>query len=94
MRLTIEQSRKALRQHGCYVTEACDQCGALLAAVRHTRRGEPGEWCSEACRDGREAVLARSERRAGRPRKHKTRAEKQRAYRSRLGVLRNTLAAD
>jgi len=33
-----------------------------------TRRGEPGEWCSEVCRDGRAAVETRQARRVGRPR--------------------------
>jgi hypothetical protein len=95
MRLTVEQSRKALAEHGCYVTEACDACRKLLGAVRYTRRGELGEWCSELCRDGAEQVAARAERRGGRPRKHGTNAERQRAYRSsRLGPLRNPIAGD
>jgi hypothetical protein len=52
MRLMREQSEKLLREHGVWITEACAKCGRLLGAVRWTRRGEPGEWCSAACRDG------------------------------------------
>jgi len=52
MQLTEMQSRKLLRTHGVYVTCACDRCGKILGAVRYTRRDEPGEWCSEVCRDG------------------------------------------
>lgn len=52
MRLIREQSQKLLQEHGISVTNACDRCGQLLGAVRWTRRGELGEWCSAACRDG------------------------------------------
>jgi hypothetical protein len=68
MRLTAEQRRKAFAKHRCYVTEACDRCGKLLGCVRYTRRGEPGEWCSELCRDGSAEVHTRPARRVGRPR--------------------------
>ena len=79
MHLTVEQSRKALAEHGCYVTEACDKCGKLLGCVRYTRRGEPGEWCSDLCRDGAEQVAERAERKGGRPAKYRTVAERRRA---------------
>jgi hypothetical protein len=52
MKLTKAQSQKLLRERGISVTEACDKCGRLLGSVRWTRRGEPGEWCSAACREG------------------------------------------
>jgi len=68
MQLTTEQNRKALAEHCWYVTEACDRCGKLLGCVRYTRRGEPGEWCSELCRDGSAEVHTRQARRVGRPR--------------------------
>jgi hypothetical protein len=55
MQLSVEQSRKALADYGCYVAEACDRCGNLLGAVRYSRRGEPGDWCSQLCRDGEPA---------------------------------------
>ena len=94
MRLS-EQSRQILANQGSYVTEACDKCGTLLGAVRYKRQGEPGEWCSALCRDGIEAVAQREARKAGRPRKHGTNAERQRAYRVRRPrALRNTLAGD
>jgi hypothetical protein len=60
MRLTREQSRKLLPERGIWITEACDKCGKLLGSVRWTCRGEPGEWCSIACRDGIEAGTSKS----------------------------------
>lgn len=56
MKLTIKQSQKILVGRGVYVTEACDRCGQLLAEVRFTVKGEPGEWCSRECRDGADAM--------------------------------------
>ncbi len=91
MQLTVEQSRKALAEHGCYVTEACDRCGRLLGAVRYTIRGTPGEWCSELCRDGEKAVALRQK--GGRPAKYrdakqrsKANARYQREFRHRQDV--------
>jgi hypothetical protein len=52
MKLTKEQSQRLSRERGIWVTNACDKCGKLLGAVRWTQKGEPGEWCSAACRDG------------------------------------------
>jgi hypothetical protein len=52
MQLNRQQSQKLLNQRGIWVTEACDKCGQLLGPVRWTRKGERGEWCSQACRDG------------------------------------------
>src|SRR5580704_8248650 len=52
MKLSREQSQKLLQERGIWITNACDKCGQLLGAVRWTRRGEPGEWCSAECRDG------------------------------------------
>jgi hypothetical protein len=104
MRLTVEQSRKALAEHGMYVTECCDACRKLLGCVRYTIRGEPGEWCSEACRDGIEQAQARAQRRIGRPRKYRSAAQRdraereqganrQRVFRDRLRVTGNPLGA-
>jgi len=56
MRLTREQTEKICREHGSWVNEACDKCGAILGPVRYTRRGEEGEWCSRECRDGDKAI--------------------------------------
>jgi hypothetical protein len=60
MRLTKEQNQKLLRERGTWVTEACDTCGQLLGAVRWSRKGEAGEWCSRVCRDGIAAVVPKS----------------------------------
>ena len=91
MKLTEEQSRELFRRTGNYLKEACDRCGKPLAEVRYTRRGEPGEWCSELCRDGEEAVAQR--RKGGRPAKYrdakqrsKANAQYQREFRHRQDV--------
>ena len=98
MKLADEQSRKILAEHGCWITEACDRCRQLLGAVRYTLRGEPGEWCSEACRDGSAEVHARQARPAGRPRLklsakgrvlHRRRQIREAAQRHRLRVIKN-----
>lgn len=105
MELTVEQRGLSLEKRGWYVTEACDGCGALLGSTRYTRRGEPGAWCSAICRDGADVVAAREERRGGRPRKYgsererrtarrRLAADRQRAFRVRLGVTQNPIAAD
>jgi hypothetical protein len=52
MHLTEAPSREFLQMHGVYVAEACDRCGQILGQVRYTRRNEPGDWCSQVCRDG------------------------------------------
>ena len=86
MRLTPEQSYELLKKHCCYASEACDKCGQLLGPVRYTRKNDGGVWCSQKCR-GDEAQ--RTVRRGGRPRKHLSNSEKQRAYRGRiLGVTK------
>jgi hypothetical protein len=60
MKLTEEQRQRLLRGRGIWITEACDKCGQSLGSVRWTRRDEPGEWCSIACRDGIEAGISNS----------------------------------
>jgi hypothetical protein len=66
MKLTHEQ-RERLAEQGLWRDESCDRCGGLLGSIRYTRRGEPGAWCSELCRDGAEVVAARKERKGGKP---------------------------
>ena len=84
MRITEEQSRLLLAKHGVYVTEVCDKCGKILGHVRFTRYGEPGAWCCRECRDGVAAAERhRATRKGGRPRKHETDADRQKAYRER-----------
>lgn len=69
MRLSAEQSKQIFEQHGCWVNEACDACGQILGPVRWTRSGEPGVWCSRACRGDVERPVVH---RGGRPRKYST----------------------
>jgi hypothetical protein len=85
MRLTTAQSYEALERFGCYLTEACDKCGRMLGPVRYTRKGEVGVWCSRECRGDAESTMVRK---GGRPRKYKTNAERQRAYRVNLSVTK------
>jgi hypothetical protein len=49
------QLQTFLRERGVYATEACDCCGRILGAVRYTKAGESGAWCSRQCRDGADA---------------------------------------
>src|SRR5271156_43230 len=83
-KLTAEQ-QEALHARGVWANEACDACGKLLGAVRWTKRGEPGEWCSKLCRDG-ESSSQRGQTKGGRPRKHKSAAQRQKSYRERLSL--------
>ncbi len=85
MMLTREQSYRLLKDHGCYVIEACDKCGQLLGAVRFTRRGDADVWCSRECRGDHKQE---SIQRGGRPRRFETDADRQRAYRKRITVPR------
>jgi hypothetical protein len=69
MTLTSTQGYALLAKHGVFALAVCDRCGQLLGAMRYTRRGEAGEWCSSACRgDGERQVV----RRGGRPRKYRS----------------------
>jgi hypothetical protein len=80
MRLTREQSQNLL-EHGLWIAAACDKCGKLLGPVRWTRRDEPGEWCSEVCRDGPRAAVNLKERRGLIRRKYATIEERAAARR-------------
>ena len=90
--LTVHQSYELLTKHGVYANEICDKCGAVLGAVRFTRKDESGVWCGRECRgDGKRQVI----RRTGRPRKYENGDERrlaktrqQRTYRSRPSVER------
>ena len=89
MQLTIERAHELVASHGVFVRDYCDRCGRLLGAVRYTRRGEAGEWCSRECRgDSQREVV----RKGGRPRKYRNKraraeaerlqnAERQKAFR-------------
>jgi len=79
--LTAQQSYALLAQHGGYITEICDKFGRGLGPARFTRRGKLGVWSSGECRGDLERATVRK---CGRPRKHCTNAEKQRAYRGRV----------
>jgi hypothetical protein len=63
VKLTEEQRARVREDNGVCAEKACDGCGKLLGYVRYTRCGEPGSWCSETCRDGREIAEARKQRR-------------------------------
>jgi hypothetical protein len=52
MILSTELREQLKRQRGLCVAEACDRCGVLLGAVRFTRAGDSGVWCSRKRRDG------------------------------------------
>lgn len=86
MLLTARQSYELLAEHRVFAKEICDKCGQLLGAVRYTRRGENGVWCSRLCRGNAERPVIR---RGGRPRRFESNADRQRAYRGRvLGVTK------
>jgi hypothetical protein len=53
VRLTVQQGYALLAKHGVYAREICEKCGAVLGAVRFTKKGESREWCSRECRDGK-----------------------------------------
>src|SRR6202521_3258591 len=85
MLISLTATYDLLASRGVFAREACDRCGQLLGAVRITRRGESGVWCSVACRGDRERPAIH---RGGRPRKHATDADRQRGYRASLGVTK------
>jgi hypothetical protein len=79
MLLTLQHSCELLAKHGIFAREICDKCGLVLGAVRFTRRGELGAWCSRECRgDQGERVV----RKGGRPRKYRTEAARLSAEKS------------
>lgn len=88
MMLHEELRRRLLEERGVYVKECCDKCSQLLGAVRYTRQGDSGVWCSRECRGEWPSIL-----KPGRPRKYKNGEERraaktkqQRKYRSVLRV--------
>src|SRR5260370_2894694 len=86
MVLTTKQNYALLAKHGVYAREICDKCGAVLGAIRFTRKDESGVWCGRECRgDGEHRRI----RKGGRPRKYETLKEcrtaktsQQRSYRA------------
>lgn len=90
MRITIQQSYGLLAKYGVFAREFCDKCGTVLGAVRFTRKGDAGLWCSRECRgDDVLEILPKG----GRPRKYKTQEDRraaktrqQRNYRLRPNV--------
>ena len=92
MTLTTTQAYELLAKHGVYALSACDKCGAILGAVRYTRRGEAGEWCSPECRGDSEW---RTTHKGGRPPKYRddrarknAHAQQQRGFRQRSSVTK------
>lgn len=68
MMLSTAQAYDLLGRYGAFAREACDKCGTILGAVRYTRRGEDGAWCSRGCRGDSERPGVRK---GGRPRKYR-----------------------
>lgn len=88
MILNVWQANKLLASHGAFARECCDRGGQILGAVRFTRRGETGVFCSRECRGD---AAQRMIRRGGRPRSYASNAYKQSPYRGRiLGVTKPT----
>ena len=86
MRVNPSQLSDLIASRGIFARDCCDGCGRLLGAVRFTRRGDTGEWCSRECRGDAERQLVRK---GGRPRKYRTfedrraaKTRQQRDYRS------------
>src|SRR5216684_2528280 len=69
MQISLTATYDLLARHGIFAREACDRCGQVLGAVRYTRHGELGVWCSQVCRGDAERPATR---RGGRPRKYRT----------------------
>src|SRR6266576_720068 len=69
MEISLTSTYDLLAQHGVFAREACDRCGQVLGSTSYTRRGEPGVWCSRACRGDADRPAVQ---RGGRPRKHRT----------------------
>jgi hypothetical protein len=57
MQMTLEQQSKIRAEHDVWVNSVCNGCGQVLAEIRYTHKDEPGEWCSEKCRDGELAAI-------------------------------------
>lgn len=68
MRLSAEQQKLLRDERDVIANEVCDACGKVLGSVRFTRRGEPGEWCSRECREGKAEAEAFEAKRAARGR--------------------------
>src|SRR6266550_6077522 len=56
MQLTSMQQAELKARHGICANEICNKCHKPLDHIRFTIKGQPGEWCSRVCRDGREAA--------------------------------------
>jgi hypothetical protein len=86
MMLSAAQVYDLLDRHTIFALEACDKCSRVLGAVRFTRRGEAGEWCSSECRGDAARLVVRK---GGRPKRYRNLEERraaktrqQRGYRS------------
>jgi len=86
MLISLTATYDLLARHGVFAREACDRCGQVLGAVRWTRRGELGVWCSQACRGDIERPAIH---RGGRPQKYRTPEESRAAKTSQQREYRN-----
>jgi hypothetical protein len=73
VRLTVQQSYELLERHEVFALEICDRCGAVLGAIRFTRKDESGVWCSRECRGD---VHTDAARKGGRPRRYRSEDER------------------
>ncbi len=86
MKLMTQQAYELLAWHGSFITDICDKCGKGLGAVSYTRQAESGVWCSRECRGDQERAAIRK---GGRPRKHKTNAQRHTGGFSVIGMASN-----
>ena len=97
--LRHEVRARLLADRGIFVSDDCDGCGQLLGAVRYTRQGEQGQWCSKECRGDAERTAVRGlvrrkhatleDRLAGRRAKAAARQERLRLRKASLQLAQN-----
>ncbi len=94
MVLSLGLQNRLRDERGIYAAEACDRCGQILGAVRFTRSGDTGVWCSRKCRGDGEGQGQKIHK-GGRPKMYiddrarkNAHAQKQREFRARSSVTK------